>query len=61
MGLNEVIELLASSGMACYEVVQVVLSVMPIFVEDPPDNLLKREVISSGDQEGLQEASKTML
>ena len=38
-----------------------VLSIVPIFVEATADNLPKREVMGSGDKEGLQEASQTML
>ena len=61
MGLHEVIKLLASSSTVHYEVVQSVLSIAPIFVETMPDKLPKHEVMGSGDKEGLQEASKTML
>ena len=61
MGLHEVVELLASSGMVPYEVIHLVLSIMPIFIETMPDNLPKHEVMGSGDKEGLQEVSKTML
>ena len=61
MGLYEVIELFANSIMAPYEVVQMVLSVASIFVEAMANNLSKREVMGSGDEEGLQEASQTML
>ena len=61
MGLHEVIELLANSIMVPYEVVQMVLSVAPIFIETMADNLPKCEVMGSGDKEGLQEASQTML
>ena len=61
MGLHEVIELLANSITAPYEVVQMVLSIAPIFIETTADNLPKREVMGSGDEERLQEASQTML
>ena len=61
MGLHEVIELLANLITVPYKVVQTVLSVAPIFVEATADNLSKREVMGSGDEEGLQEASQTML
>ena len=61
MGLREVIKLLANSITVRYKVVQAVLSVAPIFVETMADNLPKREVMGSGDEEGLQEASQTML
>ena len=61
MGLHEVIELLAKSITVRYEVVQTVLSVAPIFVETTANNLPKHEVMGSGDEEGLQEASQTML
>ena len=60
MGLK-VIELLANSVTVHYEVVQSVLSVTPIFIETMPNNLPKCEVMGSGDKEGLQEASQTML
>ena len=61
MGLHEVIELLANLITAPYKVVQMVLSVASIFIETTADNLPKREVMGSGDEEGLQEASQTML
>ena len=61
MGLQEVIELFANSIMVPYEVVQMVLSVTPIFVEAMTDNLSEREVMGGGDEEGLQEESQTML
>ena len=50
MGLHEVIELLANSIMAHYEVVQTVLSITPIFVETTANNLPKCEVMGSGDE-----------
>ena len=58
MGLHEVIELFANSITVPCEVVQMVLSVTPIFIEAMADNLSKREVMGSRDEEGLQEASK---
>ena len=61
MGLHEVNELFVNSITAPYEVVQMVLSVASIFVVATADNLSKREVMGSGDEEGLQEASQTML
>ena len=61
MGLHEVIELFSNLIMMPYEVVQMVMSVAPIFVEAMANNLSKREVMGSGDEEGLQEASQTML
>ena len=61
MGLHEVIELFANSITAPYEVIQTVLSITPIFVEATADNLSKRGVMGSGDEEGLQEVSQTML
>ena len=61
MGLHEVIELLVNSITAPYEVVQMMLSVAPIFIETMANNLPKHEVMGSGDEEGLQEASQTML
>ena len=61
MGLHEVIELLANSVTVRDKILQSVLSVAPIFVEATCDNLPKREVMGSGDKEGLQEVSQTML
>ena len=61
MGLHEVIELFMNMITAPYEVIQMVLSVASIFVEAMADNLFKHEVMGSGDEEGLQEASQTML
>ena len=61
MGLHKVIKLLANSIMVHYEVIQMVLSAAPIFVETMANNLPKREVMGSGDEEGLQEAFQTML
>ena len=61
MGLLEVIELFANSIMVPYEVIQTVLSVAPIFIEATADNISKCEVMGSGDEEGLQESSQTML
>ena len=61
MGLHKVIELLANSITVSYEVVQTMLSVTPIFIETMANNLPKHEVMGSGDEEGLQEASQTML
>ena len=61
MGLHEVIELFANTITMPYEVVQMVLSVTPIFVEATADNLSKHEVMGSGGKEGLQEVSQTML
>ena len=61
MSLHKVIKLFTKTITVPYEVVQMVLSVAPIFVEATADNLPKREVMGSGDEEGLQEASQTML
>ena len=61
MGLHKVIELFANSIVAPYEVVQMVPSVAPIFIEATTDNLSEHEVMGGGDEEGLQEASQTML
>ena len=61
MSLHEVIELFANMIMVPYEVVQMVLSIAPIFVEAMADNLSEHEVMGSGDKEGLQEVSQTML
>ena len=61
MGLYEVIKLLANLIMVCHEVIQSVLSVTPMLVETTADNLPEHEVMGSGDEEGLQEASQTML
>ena len=61
MGLHEVIELFTNTITVPYEVIQMVLSVAPIFIEATADNLSKREVMGSGDEEGFQEASQTML
>ena len=61
MGLYEVIKLLANSITVRHEVVQSVLSVALILVETMADNLPEHEVMGSGDEDGLQEVSQTML
>ena len=53
MSLHEVMELFADSIVVPYEVVQTVLSVVPIFVEAMTDNLSEHEVMGGGDEEGL--------
>ena len=53
MSLYEVIELFANSIVAPYEVVQMALSVTPIFVEAMSDNLSEHEIMGGGDEEGF--------
>ena len=53
MSLHEVIELFTNSIVAPYEVVQMALSVAPIFIEATIDNLSEHEIMGGGDEEGL--------
>ena len=53
VGHYEVIELLANSVTVRHEVVQPVLSIVPIVVEATPNYLPKCEVMRDGDKEGL--------
>ena len=53
MSLHKVIKLFTNSIVVPYEVVQMVLSIMLIFVETMSDNLSEREIMGGGDEEGL--------
>ena len=53
MGLHEVIKLLANLIAVPYEVVQMVLGVVSIFIEAASDNLSEHEIMGSGDEEEL--------
>ena len=50
MSLHEVVELFMNLIVAPYEVVQMVLSVMPIFIEATSDNLSEHEIMGGGDE-----------
>ena len=53
MSLHEVVELFTNPIAAPYEVIQTVLSIVPIFVEAMSNNLSECEIMGGGDEEGL--------